>query len=169
MILLVRCDDRLVHGLVAVSWTSALQPETILVANDDAAEDEFKAMTMKMAKPAGVKMFIKHLDKACNALNNPVNDNKRLFVVVDSVKDALYIHDHVKGVTKVNIGTAGVNKKPGVKYYPTLPQVYMTEEEFGYAKKLHEDGVEVFAQINPTQDRMDYDELTKTMTKNINS
>ena len=34
MIILVRADDRLIHGMVAVSWTSAIKPETILVAND---------------------------------------------------------------------------------------------------------------------------------------
>ena len=54
MIIMVRADDRLIHGMVAVSWTSHLQPQTILVANNVAAKDSFKAMTMKMAKPAGV-------------------------------------------------------------------------------------------------------------------
>lgn len=31
MIIMVRADDRLIHGMVAVSWTSHLQPQTILV------------------------------------------------------------------------------------------------------------------------------------------
>ena len=67
MILLVRADDRLIHGMVAVSWTSHLQPETILVANDAVAVDEFKVMTMKMAKPAGVKLVVKTVENAIDA------------------------------------------------------------------------------------------------------
>lgn len=59
MIALARADDRLIHGLVAVAWTSSVAPETILVANDAAAADSFKKETMRLAKPAGVKLFIK--------------------------------------------------------------------------------------------------------------
>ena len=70
MIIMVRADDRLIHGMVAVSWTSHLQPQTILVANNVAAKDSFKAMTMKMAKPAGVNLVIKSLDDSVKALNS---------------------------------------------------------------------------------------------------
>lgn len=165
MIELIRADDRLVHGLVAVSWTSALQPETILIANDETANDSFKTMTMKMAQPAGVKMFIKTKDDAIKALNNPINDNKKIFLVVQSVVDAYYIYQHVKGIKKLNIGTAGVNKKPGETYIATLPQVYITPKDYECAVKMHDDGVEVFAQTTPTQDRMDFNEIKKIMTK----
>jgi fructoselysine and glucoselysine-specific PTS system IIB component len=53
MIIMVRADDRLIHGMVAVSWTSHLQPQTILVANNVAAKDSFKAMTMKWQSRRG--------------------------------------------------------------------------------------------------------------------
>ena len=43
MIIMVRADDRLIHGMVAVSRTSQLQPQTILVTNNVAAKDSFKA------------------------------------------------------------------------------------------------------------------------------
>lgn len=161
MIVMVRADDRLIHGMVAVSWTSYLQPQTILVANDEAASDEFKSMTMKMAKPAGVNLVIKTKDSSIKALNNPINDSKKIFLVVQSVEDALYIFNKVKGITKLNVGTAGVNKKPGETYIATLPQVFMTPKEFECAKKMHDEGVEVFAQITPTRERMDYSEIEK--------
>ena len=82
MIIMVRADDRLIHGMGAVSWTSHLQPQTILVANNVAAKDSFKAMTMKMAKPAGVNLVIKSLDDSVKALNNPINDKKKIFLVI---------------------------------------------------------------------------------------
>ena len=72
MIILVRADDRLIHGMVAVSWTSAIKPETILVANDAAAGDSFKAATMKLAKPAGAEQSDQRTEK-----NIPGHGNRR--------------------------------------------------------------------------------------------
>jgi PTS system mannose-specific IIB component/fructoselysine and glucoselysine-specific PTS system IIB component len=165
MIVMVRADDRLIHGLVAVSWTSMLQPETILVADDVTASDSFKSMTMMLAKPAGVKMFIKTRDSAIKALNNPINDNKRIFLVVSSTTDAYYMFQQVKGIKSLNIGTAGVNKDPAKEYFATVPQVFMTREDFACAKKMHEAGVEVFAQVSPTLERMDFADIEKVFQK----
>ena len=136
MIIMVRADDRLIHGMVAVSWTSHLQPQTILVANNVAAKDSFKAMTMKMAKPAGVNLVIKSLDDSVKALNNPINDKKKIFLVTETVKDAAYIYERTAGFGHLNVGTAGVNKKEGETYIATLPQVFMTEEEFQLCAQL---------------------------------
>ena len=166
MILMTRADDRLIHGMVAVSWTSHLQPQTILVANDETAGDDFKTMTMKMAQPAGVKLIIKTLDDSIKALNNPINDNKRIFLVVESVADALYIYERINGKFKrLNVDTAGVNKKEGENYIPTLPQVFMTAEEFACAEKMAADGVEIFAQITPSRERMEFKDIERIFKK----
>ena len=132
MIVLTRADDRLIHGLVAVAWTSHLAPETILVANDAAAADEFKKSSLKLAKPAGVKLFVKSVEKAAAALNNPINDNKKIFLVTQTVEDAKRVFDLLDDAhkfTRLNVGTAGVNKKPGEEYVAIIPQVYTTAEE----------------------------------------
>ena len=165
MIIMVRADDRLIHGMVAVSWTSHLQPQTILVANNVAAKDSFKAMTMKMAKPAGVNLVIKSLDDSVKALNNPINDKKKIFLVTETVKDAAYIYERTAGFGHLNVGTAGVNKKEGETYIATLPQVFMTEGEFRFAKKMADRGVEIFAQITPTRERMEFKDIEKIFGK----
>ena len=165
MIIMTRADDRLIHGMVAVSWTSHLQPQTILVANDVTAKDSFKTMTMKMAKPAGVNLVIKTRDDSIKALNNPINDKKRIFLVTESVEDALYIYERTAGFSKLNVGTAGVNKKEGENYIATLPQVFMTAKEFACAKQMADKGVEIFAQITPTRERMEFEDIEKIFTK----
>lgn len=164
MIVLTRADDRLIHGLVAVAWTSHLAPETILVANDGAAEDGFKKNTLKLAKPAGVKLFIKSVEKAAAALNNPVNDSKKIFLVTESVEDARRVFDLLDDERKfkrLNIGTAGVNKRPGETYVAIIPQVYSTAEEFEQARALHEAGVTVFGQANPTLESADFSAIER--------
>lgn len=162
MIVLARVDDRLIHGLVAVAWTSHLAPETILVANDAVANDEMKKNIMKLAKPAGVKLFIKTRDAAAKALNNPINDGKRIFLVTETVEDAAYVHGLlVHSFDTLNIGTAGIKKRPGEEYITTIPQVYMTKRDFEFAEQLHGAGVEVFCQANPTLERLEYSGIEK--------
>lgn len=159
MISLARADDRLVHGLVAVSWTNEIQPSILLVANNKAANDSMMQMTMKMAKPAGVTMAVKNLGDAIKILKNPKYSNRKIFLVTENVKDIYKISESVEGLDKVNIGTAGINYKDGVN--AVLPQVKMTNEEFEYAKKLDSKGAEVFAQVSPTQEKVNFNGIVK--------
>lgn len=163
MIALLRVDDRLIHGMVAVSWTSALKPDTILVVNDKAATDSFMMMTMKMAKPAGVSLLIKTRAEAIEKLNSPKFARKRVFVVTESLEDAYELSRHVEGIDAVNIGTAGIKKKEG--QVATLPAVMMSPEDFAYAKKLHEQGADVFVQVTPSLERMNYEGIRKIFEK----
>lgn len=162
MISLVRADDRLVHGLVAVSWTNEIQPSILLVANDKAANDSMMQMTMKMAKPAGVTMAVKTLEDAIKILNNPKYSSRKIFLVTENVKDIYKISESVEGLDNVNVGTAGINYKDGAT--AVLPQVKMTSEEFEYAKKLDNKGAEVFAQVSPTQEKVNFSGIVKAFS-----
>ena len=81
------------------------------------------------------------------------------------MEDAFYIYERVKGIKTLNVGTAAINKKPGDTYNATLPQVFMTPKEYGFAKQMAEAGVEIFAQITPTREKMDFSEIKKIMEK----
>lgn len=154
MISLARADDRLVHGLVAVSWTNQIKPDILLVANDKAASDPTMKMTMKMAKPAGVILGIKNLKDSIVILNNPKYINKKIFLVTKNVKDIYQLSESVKNIETVDIGTAGIEYHDNA--IAVLPQVKMTNEEFEFAKKLNSKGVEVFAQVSPTQEKLSF-------------
>ena len=88
MIKCLRVDHRLLHGQVAFSWTSALGADCILIANDALMQDELKKTAIKMAKPQGVKLVLKNIEDAIQAINSGVTDKYKLFIVVESVKDA---------------------------------------------------------------------------------
>ena len=47
----LRVDDRLIHGQVAMTWTKQLAVQGIVVANDEAANDNTQKMALKMAVP----------------------------------------------------------------------------------------------------------------------
>lgn len=77
MIKLLRVDDRLIHGQVAVSWTSFIGADTLLVANEKATKDKVMQMAFNMAKPPQVLLSIKNIENAIAVINNPKYVDKK--------------------------------------------------------------------------------------------
>ena len=71
MIKLFRIDERLIHGQIAIKWSRHTGVDSIVVANDHAAENVMIQKSLKMAAPPGIKTVIKTLDAAIATLNDP--------------------------------------------------------------------------------------------------
>ncbi|ALB45424.1 PTS sugar transporter subunit IIB [Clostridium beijerinckii] len=139
MILLTRVDHRLLHGQVAVSWTSTLGADCILIANDELMVNELKKTTIKLAKPSGVKLVIKSIEDSIVALRSGVTDKYKLFIVVESIVDAARIAENVSGVKQINLG--GIKASEGTKNISKAINISEKEEEL--IRKMVSDGVEV--------------------------
>ena len=103
----LRVDDRLIHGQVAMTWTKQLAVQVIVVANDEAANDNTQKMALKMAVPGGIKSLIKPVDEAIRILNNPKASRMRILVLTRTVKDALKIRQSVGEIGFLNVGNTG--------------------------------------------------------------
>lgn len=139
MILLLRVDHRLLHGQVAFSWTQTLGADCILIANDAVAGDELRKTTMKLAKPQGVKLVIKNIQSAIEALNSGVTDKYKLFIVVESVEDAYKIVSNVTQIKQINLG--GIKPREGSKNISKT--INLLPEEEVMLKGLETKGIEV--------------------------
>ncbi|MGD8108733.1 PTS sugar transporter subunit IIB [Pantoea sp. FN0302] len=111
MIKLLRVDHRLLHGQVAFSWTQYIGADCILIANDSVPNDELRKTTIKLAKPPAVKLVIKNIDDAIEAIKSGVTDKYKLFIVVESVNDAWRLATAVPEITSINLG--GIKAKEG--------------------------------------------------------
>ena len=103
----LRVDDRLIHGQVAMTWTKQLAVQGIVVANDEAANDNTQKMALKMAVPGGIKSLIKLVDEAIRILNNPKASKMRILVLTRTVKDALKVRQSVGEIGFLNVGNTG--------------------------------------------------------------
>lgn len=166
MVVLLRVDDRLIHGMVAVSWTSQLKPDIIAVVNDAASADSFQSMTLKLAKPAGVDLYIWGIDEAVQKLNDRRVISKKVFLVTQNMEDTLNLCEKYKLIPAVNIGIGGLSKTADMK--PVLPEIFMGPNEYETSRKIHDMGIDVFAQLIPTKPKVSFEELTKMFTKQIN-
>ncbi|MFW7394349.1 PTS system mannose/fructose/N-acetylgalactosamine-transporter subunit IIB [Vagococcus fluvialis] len=137
MITQIRVDDRLIHGQVAVVWTKELNAPLLVVANDEAANNEVMQMTLKMAVPNGMKLLIRKVDDAINVFNDPRGKDKRMFVIVNSVSDANKIAQNVEDLETVNVANAGRFDKSDSKSKTMIfPSVQLNPEELAAAKEL---------------------------------
>ena len=133
----LRVDDRLIHGQVAMTWTKQLSVQGIVVANDEAANDNTQKMALKMAVPGGIKSLIKPVDEAIRILNNPKASRMRILVLTRTVKDALKIRQSVGEIGFLNVGNTG--RFDGIDVSEKLvltPTIMLTKAEQQALKEL---------------------------------
>ncbi|MFP3722660.1 PTS sugar transporter subunit IIB [Niallia circulans] len=127
MILLTRVDHRLLHGQVAVSWTSMLGADCILIANDELTKNDLKKTTMKLAKPANVKLVIKNIENSIRAIQSGATDKYKLFIVVESIADAAKLSEAIPEIKQINLG--GIKAKEGSRNISKAINVLPEEEK----------------------------------------
>lgn len=110
MIKLTRVDYRLIHGQVAMSWTHALDVDCILLASDAVAKDDMRKAALRLARPSGVKLVIKDVDAAIEALNSGVTDKYSLFIIAETIEDVYRLAKGCKDIKEINLG--GTRKTP---------------------------------------------------------
>ena len=150
MITCLRVDHRLLHGQVAFSWTSQLGSNCILIANDNVMQDEMRKMSIKMAKPQGVKLVLKTVDDGIKAINDGVTDKYKLFIVVESIADAYRFATETNVIKSINLG--GTKAKKETRNISKAVSVLPEEEEL--LKKLIEANIEVEIRMIPTDTKI---------------
>jgi mannose/fructose/N-acetylgalactosamine-specific phosphotransferase system component IIB len=149
MIKLVRIDDRLVHGQVAMTWVPALGVDCLLVANDNVAKDEFLKMTMGLAKPANTKLLIKTVKDAVAFLNDEKNTALKILLLINNVKDAYTLAGEAAGIKTINFG--GIRAKDGAKLISKA--VAVTAGDVALIKEMAAKGIELEIRQVPTDSR----------------
>jgi fructoselysine/glucoselysine PTS system EIIB component len=147
MIKSIRIDDRLIHGQVAFAWTKHLDANCIIVANDSVVHDEFKKMTLNLAKPPGIKLMMLSIEDSITFLNSKESEKYNIFVLIDNASDALQLANGVSSITSITVG--GMRMAPGKRMVSQA--VAVNDEDVEVFKKLVDSGVEVEVRQIPTE------------------
>jgi len=59
----IRIDNRLVHGQVIETWVPHLGAKSILVVNDELADDELRQEIMRLAIPGGIELLFTRVEQ----------------------------------------------------------------------------------------------------------
>lgn len=155
MVILMRIDERMLHGQVALTWVNEVHPEAILIANDEAAENDMTKLALKVAKPADVKLAIKSVAEGAALLNNPKTQKIRIFVIVRTLADAVRLIRQTSQIHSVNIG--GVRKKEGSRQLGN--GVFLSQEDIADLKELHKNVETVEFRMVPSQAKIEYEKI----------
>jgi len=107
MIKLLRLDERLIHGQIAIKWSRHLSVNRILVLNDEAANNDLIKKSLMMAAPSDVKVAITTMEEGINLLNDSRAESLSILGLVKTPQDVLKLMKSVNGIKVVNIGNYG--------------------------------------------------------------
>jgi mannose/fructose/N-acetylgalactosamine-specific phosphotransferase system component IIB len=150
-VLLVRVDDRFIHGQILESWIPFLKAQSVVVVNDALACDHFQKTIMSMAIPERIALRIVPVEEALNLADDDELDEKRTLVIVSSIKDAYLLF--MKGFIfmKLNIGNnKGSDCAKQISY-----SVWIDDEDLDMLKELMDRGVDVGLQSVPRERTID--------------
>lgn len=144
-IVLIRVDDRLIHGQVAAGWSRATGATHIVVANDEVAADTTQKALLKVATPTGIKSSILSVDAASELLNGTKLAKDKVIILVRGPADLLRLQKNGLELKQVNIG----NVRMADGRQRLSKEIAATPEEILQWKELDALGVEMTAQWVP--------------------
>ena len=101
-IVMTRIDERLVHGQGQL-WIKSLGVNTVIVANDEAAEDTMAQTLMKTVIPKEVAMRFYPVQKVIDIIHK-ANPAQTIFIIVKDCKDARRLVEGGVPIKTINIG-----------------------------------------------------------------
>ena len=155
MIVLVRIDDRLLHGQIALSWKSELAYDAIVIADDAVAKDEFRKSALKIGVPDGVRLAVRSIEEAAKLLQNEKLQKMRVLVTVGSTLGAVRLYELIAEKPSLNIGC--VQAREGKRMFSKA--VYFEEQDILNLDQIQNMGIDIFVQEVPSTAKYKYTEL----------
>ncbi|MCC0782568.1 PTS sugar transporter subunit IIB [Clostridioides sp. ES-S-0108-01] len=159
MVSLMRIDDRLIHGQVAYGWATSLGINVILVANDEVKNDQMKAMSLNLAKPSNVTLYIRGVEESGEIVEKFASSKKsNVLVLVKNTKDALIVVKNSGGVLKeINVG--GLRYEEGKKKLTDL--VAVDDSDINNFKEIIDLGIDIEFRMLPRDKKKRLQDLIK--------
>ena len=152
-LLLVRIDDRLIHGQVMTAWMKTLPAKQIIVIDDKVAKDDFMLFVLQNAAPSGVKVLALTEEKALETLKAGLSTPS--FILAKSPLSLKVLIENGIDIKAVNIGGMGMKAGRTTIY----KNVSASEEERICIKEFLDKGIDVAIQIVPSEKRFELNNI----------
>lgn len=160
LIKMLRIDERLVHGQVALIWSHQLQVDHIVVVNDKAANDPIQSASLKMATPPTMKAIVLSRDKAKTLFADPRFNALNSFIVVNNPQDARFVVETGVKIPLVNIGNFGrASKEAAANKKKYTENLRLSDQDVADLQAISDSGTPVAYQIVPDQQKIPLDKL----------
>lgn len=144
MIVLVRVDNRLIHGQVVEAWLPHLKVARVVVADDEAAHSPLIRAAMGLAVQPQVEVEIKPLQEVDFAAVS--GDGVRTLLLLRNIQDVVVAGGRGLRVQTLNLGN--VHFEAGRRQ--VSPSVFLSRADLDRLKMLAAAGAEVEARAVPS-------------------
>lgn len=144
-ILLTRIDNRLVHGQVGVTWTTAIGANLLVVVDDITASDKMQQQLMTMtAESSGVGIRFFTIEKTIQVISKAAASQK-IFLVCKTPETVRKLIDGGVQLKEVNVGN--MHFSDGKKQI--TKKVFVDDKDVEDLKYIEGKGVDVYIQDTP--------------------
>ena len=152
---LLRIDDRLLHGQVARNWMKQVGADVTVVANDLVSEDEKQQHLMDLVTPMGSKSYFFGLSEASSKIKELEEEDA--LVLVETPADALKLIEDGVEIDSVNVGnihqTSGKEK--------VNESIFVDQNDIDTFKKIEANGKKLDFRTLPNDQAINFDQLFK--------
>jgi mannose/fructose/N-acetylgalactosamine-specific phosphotransferase system component IIB len=153
--LLVRVDDRLLHGQVVFGWGEPLRPRRYLIADDRVAGDAWEQEAFRAAAPAGVAVAALDLRGLAGTWKT-IEDPGGTIVLIRGLEDLARLRrDGFRPDGEINLG----GRHAAAGGFELLDFLHLTRDEARALRELLDAGVRLYAQQVPGSPRHEAEAL----------
>ncbi len=154
--MILRIDDRYVHGQVIAGWVRPLGINHLILVSDDIASDDWAKKTYTLAVPDDIKFSIAPVNGLASYLDEKFD---KTMIVVGSIKDAFTLLDQGLKVGEVNLGCLSYdNGKREICSY-----IYLNNEDIEYLISISKRGIKVTGRALPNSPVVDVIKILKAV------
>lgn len=153
-LVLVRIDDRLIHGQVVVGWGLLLKPERIILCSDTIASSPWEKeiyMGAETMAPYPLSISVLTIDETLLFLNDKQNAQEKTMLLVETPQDILELIKKGVKIEKVNVG--GMHYKQGKRRL--APYIFVDDQDIELFKEISKMEIDLEGREVPSGKRID--------------
>lgn len=147
--LIIRVDDRLIHGQVVAGWARPLGIKTLILVSDTICDDEWTCNAYRLAIPEGIDFVCVGIHDCAEIYLEHKKTNT--MIIVASVREAYRLFEEGLTIKEITIG--GLGYKEGTR--EIAPYIYLSEEDIEAVVQLFQRGVKVIGKQLPNSATID--------------
>lgn len=154
-IVLVRIDDRLVHGQVVQGWIPQLDPDEVLVVSRGVQTDEMRKTLMRLSLPDEIELKVMNPPEAAAYVGAEKKDGPKTLILAPGPSEVAEMLDSGAAFSSVNVG--GMHYSVGKTQMGKA--IFLSAEDISSLKQIASKGVKLEGRGVPTDETVDVLEM----------
>lgn len=154
-LVLVRIDDRLIHGQVVTAWVKQTDGNRIIIVDTPLTKDAFTQRVLKASAPSGIHIDVMTTENAIEELKKEFVKDEKIIVLVKTPEEIEGLL--LGGVEMEKAILGGMGSKAGRKKFNR--NVSASPEEIDCLSRIYKMGVPIYYQLVPSQAPVDIRKL----------